>query len=221
MPSHTLSLSCCGDRPCHGLIRDYGPSSVRCHHAGLQASAQTVLGAGNHRGSDEDCCGRSPGPAGRLSRRVGRIADHQPPLRCLSVRRYTHVAWRDHSRTSPRSSKSPTAGRGAWLKGRRVSHEQRLTWPLKFYVVIFSLTASKSASRHGTIAVPCKVAIPAKLLTSERYPRFDKSAIHASVLRQKRIKNRAPVWTFRLFTERTPLRLRILCFIMTRRLLNI
>lgn len=214
MSSHTLSLSCCCNRPCHGLIHDCGPSSVGCHHAGLQPSAQTALSAGIPRRRDEDRGRRSLSPTGRLRRRVNRTGDHQPLARCLSLGRYTYVAWHGHDRTSPRSPAIPNGRRGASSDGLDLTRHQRERWPSKLPVTGASLTASKSARGHNTSAVARIIAIPTQLRKPKLSPRSYKSRHRVSALRQMNIKSPLATWTFLIFTELISLWLRISRFIV-------
>jgi hypothetical protein len=114
----------------------------------------------------------------------------------------------------PMYSRSSSAARGASPHALDLTPDQRQSWPPKLPAIPASLIASKSARGRGTSAVAGKIAIPAQLRTSKLSPGPYKSASQALALRQMRMKNPFAMWTFQIFTELIPLRLRIVRFIV-------
>jgi hypothetical protein len=170
-----------------------------------QSSAQAVPPAETHSDRKEE----------RSSRLLGVTAgdDAFAPAGTLGAAHNLRANW-SAGGAIPLYSRSSNAERSASLYGPGVSHGEDQRWPRKFLVVISSRTVPKSAVGKQTIAVTCKVATLVELPEYKLSPRDNQSTEQALPLRQMFIKSAIPAWTFLLFTELIPLRLRIMRFIV-------
>jgi hypothetical protein len=189
------------------MIRDYGASSVRCHHAGLQSSAQTAPAVETYSDRKEESC-----PLCVTAR-----GDAFAPTGILRAARDLR-ANRSVSGAIPMYSRSSNADRRASQDDPSVSHGQHPSWSRKFLVVISLLTAPKPALGNRTIIVIRKVTTPAELPKYKLSPGDNQPAEQALPLRQMIIKSAIPARTFQIFTEYIASLLRILLFIVAAQL---